>query len=119
VLGDSAVLLEILVSLLENAARYSPEREVVDITLEPTARGQMLIVRDRGPGVAESERERIFQATQDPAQGLHAARSCLERMNGTIRAQNHPEGGAMFICTIPGYSEAPRQLTVALTSRSG
>ena len=109
-------MLEILVGLLENAARYSPEREEVDITLEPTSRGQMIIVRDRGPGIAESERERIFQPTHDPAgmSGLPAARSCLERMNGTIRAQNHPEGGAMFICTIPGHAEAPRQLTVAL-----
>jgi len=120
VFGDRAQLFEILVDLLENAARYSPERQAVDITLEPTARGQMIVVRDRGPGIAESERERIFQKLEvGGSSALHAARFCLERMNGTIRAQNHPEGGAMFICTIPGYSEAPRQLTVALTSRSG
>src|SRR5205085_11412964 len=61
VCGDRDLLLTIVISLLENAARYSPDRESVDITLEPTARGQMLVVRDHGPGVPESERERIFQ----------------------------------------------------------
>src|SRR5256885_2213258 len=83
------------------------------------ARGQMLVVRDRGPGVPESERERIFhryeQGRPSPysqelglglGQGLYIARSSLERMGGTIRAQNHPAGGAMFICTLPGYAES-------------
>ncbi|HZI89247.1 MAG TPA: HAMP domain-containing sensor histidine kinase, partial [Candidatus Polarisedimenticolia bacterium] len=59
--GDRGQLLEIVTNLLENAARYSPDGQTVDVQLEPNGEGQMLVVRDRGPGISESERERIFQ----------------------------------------------------------
>ena len=115
VAGDRDLLFEIVTDLLENAVRYSPDGEPVDVTIEPTRIGQMLIIRDRGPGIAESERERIFQRVepgrsstiQAPGHGLrlYVARLHLETMGGTIHARNHPEGGAMFVCTMPAFPE--------------
>ena len=115
VAGDRDLLFEIVTDLLENAAHYSPDGEPVEVTIEPTRIGQMLIIRDRGPGIAESERERIFQRVepgrsstiQAPGHGLrlYVARLHLETMGGTIHARNHPEGGAMFVCTMPAFPE--------------
>jgi len=112
--GDRGQLLEIVTNLLENAARYSPDGQTVDVQLEPNGEGQMLVVRDRGPGISESERERIFQRFEQgrPSPytkgrgfglGLYVARSYLELMRGSIHAENHPEGGARFVCTVPEW----------------
>ena len=41
--------------------------------------------------------------------GLFVAKSYLERMRGRIHAENHPEGGARFICILPEWREAERE----------
>ncbi len=116
--GDRTQLLEALSHLLQNAARFSPEGQAIDITLDRNGDGQLLVVRDRGPGLKPDESERIFERFEQGAQspysrergfglGLYIARSYLERMGGTIRAENHPEGGARFICTVPEWGATP------------
>ncbi len=115
--GDRGQLLEVVSNLLENAARYSPDGEVVDIHLDRNGEGQILEVRDRGPGLAANDSERIFERfgqgrpspyTRDRGfgLGLYVVKSYLEQMNGTIRVDNHPEGGARFVCTVPEWRDA-------------
>ncbi|HEY2923848.1 MAG TPA: HAMP domain-containing sensor histidine kinase [Candidatus Eisenbacteria bacterium] len=114
--GDRVKLLEVVTNLLENAARYSPDGQAVDIALDRNGEGQMLVVRDRGPGLSANECERIFERfeqgrpspySKEPGfgLGLYVARSYLELMCGTIEGGNHPEGGARFVCTVPEWKE--------------
>jgi len=114
--GDRGQLLEIVTNLLENAARYSPDGQAVDVTVEPNGEGQRLVVRDRGPGIPDVDSERIFERfeqgrpspfTKDRGfgLGLYVARSYLELMHGTIHADNHPEGGARFTCSVPEWPD--------------
>jgi len=74
-------------------------------------------VRDHGPGLAAGESELIFdrfqQGTPSPYSkqrgfglGLYVARSYAELMGGSVTASNHPEGGALFVCTLPEWEKS-------------
>jgi len=113
VCGDHEKLLEIVANLIDNAIKYSPNGSTVEITLERAEPGrEHLVVRDRGPGIAEGENELIFdrfrQGRPSPyaeqsgfGLGLYVVRSFLSLMDGTVRAENHPQGGARFVCALP------------------
>jgi signal transduction histidine kinase len=115
--GDRNQLLEIVTNLLENAVRYSPDGEAVDIALDRNGEGQRLVVRDRGPGISATESDRIFerfeQGRPSPYSrergfglGLYVTRSYLEQMHGTVNVDNHPEGGARFVCVVPEWRDS-------------
>jgi signal transduction histidine kinase len=108
-------LLEIINNMLENAIKFGPEQSAVEITLEPDGAGQRITIRDQGPGIPEDEREAIFERFKQGAisstftqegfgLGLYVVKSFIELMNGEVRAENHPEGGAQFICWLPNWS---------------
>ncbi len=115
--GDAAKIHEIVANLVENAARFSPHGATLEICLRRAGAGrQALIVRDHGPGIMETEREAIFerfrQGRPSPYSskggfglGLFVVRSYLEIMGGSVAAENHPDGGAQFICTFPEWGE--------------
>ena len=116
--GDRDKVQRIVVNLLENALRYSPESVAVDVRLESGyGREVTLLVRDRGPGLSEEDLARVFgRYTQgsdgaSPGQrgfglGLYIVRSFAEMMGGTVEASNHPDGGACFRCTFPKWEAA-------------
>jgi C4-dicarboxylate-specific signal transduction histidine kinase len=69
----------------------------------------LIIVRDRGPGLTEGSEDQIFEpfVTTKPSgmgMGLAVARSLVDNHGGSIRAANHPEGGAIVTITIPALA---------------
>lgn len=96
--GDPRLLRRLLRNLLENARRYSTEVEVVV--------GPALEVRDRGPGVPEADRERIFEPFYRPAGhregdggvglGLALVRSIAARHGGRVTVSAREGGGSVF-----------------------
>jgi signal transduction histidine kinase len=110
--GDRDKLLEVAANLIENAIKYAPPNTPVEIALTPGEAGRVhLEVRDHGPGIAPGESEIIFerfcQGRPSPhaesggfGLGLYIVRSFLEAMGGTVRVENHPEGGARFVCIL-------------------
>ena len=60
--GNAAALATLLRNLLGNALKYTPEGGRVDVSLLPAASGRGALIRidDSGPGIAEAERERVF-----------------------------------------------------------
>jgi len=59
--GNPEALRIMLSNLLDNAIKYSPRRGVVDVSLDMLPEGLQLCIEDNGPGIAENERQRIFE----------------------------------------------------------
>jgi len=101
------VLMELVfVNLLENAARHAPEAALVVSARERMDHLEVAIA-DRGPGLKPEDLERVFdkffRASAAPGAGLGLAicKAVVTAHGGTIRAENRPGGGAMFILTLP------------------
>jgi signal transduction histidine kinase len=109
--GDPRMLRRLVRNLLENARRYGAGSPVeARVTRDPDG-GARLQVEDRGPGVPEAERDRIFEpfyrsassAAGEPGTGLGLAlvRQIARRHGGEARCLARPEGGSCFEVVIP------------------
>ncbi len=107
---DFVLLEQVLVNLLENAARYAPKGGAVEIAARAGAEAFVLEIRDRGPGIAPEEALRVFDpfyraSAAVPGKGvglgLAVAKGFVEAMGGTIAAVERPGGGALFRLTFP------------------
>ncbi|MBI2384591.1 MAG: DUF4118 domain-containing protein [Elusimicrobia bacterium] len=101
------VLMELVfVNLIENAVRHAPEG-ALDIVARERMDFLEVSVADRGPGLKPEELERVFEkfyrASAAPGAGLGLAicKAVVEAHGGTIRAENRPGGGAIFLLTLP------------------
>jgi signal transduction histidine kinase len=112
--GDVELLQGALRNVLENAVRYAP-CEPPSIFIHPTDKNNIvqIMVSDRGPGVAESERERIFQplarleqSNGSPSNGLGLglaiARTAVRALGGDLICRSRSDGktGAEFVFTL-------------------
>nr|WP_240954463.1 sensor histidine kinase KdpD [Solimonas marina] len=104
---DPALLEQVLVNLLDNAAKYAPENSVITLTVRQHRYALTISVADRGPGVPATEQERIFdvfyrirQADRQRAGtglGLTICRAFVRAMGGRIRVRARDAGpGAQF-----------------------
>lgn len=108
---DFSQSLRVLCNLLENAARYSPPAQPIE--LEARRDGDQLVfsVADRGPGVSENDIPRIFEpfyrakgATPDAGRaglGLSIARTLAELQGGTVTYTARSGGGSVFALRLP------------------
>lgn len=62
--GDRDQLFQMLVNLLDNALKYAPADSEVGVSLAMTGQGALLQIDDRGPGIPQAERERVFDRFQ-------------------------------------------------------
>jgi signal transduction histidine kinase len=101
--------LQIVMNLLTNAIRYSPEGGQVWIRTDREGDLVALIVADQGKGIAEEDRERVFEKFEraDPTEpggtglGLYIARRLARAMGGDIALDSAPGQGARFTFTLP------------------
>jgi PAS domain S-box-containing protein len=112
ILCDEDRLRQVLVNLVDNAIKYSPDGGDVEIRFD-ARNGECLIeVVDEGLGIPSSERERIFDKFYrlDPEQrrgvggsglGLYICRELVERMNGRIEVDSEPGQGSRFTVALP------------------
>lgn len=105
--GQSRAITQILVNLIGNAVRYSPPNCAVRVTL---AAGDMahVTVSDEGPGVAEADRERIFEKFEQAEPrgegaglGLAISRRLARSLGGDIRLDSREGEGARFTLILP------------------
>ena len=98
-------LHQALVNVLNNAAEASRQR--VEVTARCNGETLRLEVRDDGPGVGESVRERLgrdvvsTKGEQGLGLGLYLAHSVLRRLGGSVAYESSPEGGTTVVVDVP------------------
>ena len=113
VLGDSDRIVEILVNLIDNAAKYSPEGTSIDVSWASDSRWASIRVRDHGAGVQAEERQRLFtRFGRVPGSriragrvgvglGLYLSRSFAQAMSGDLTLESSTANGCVFRLTLP------------------
>jgi signal transduction histidine kinase len=110
---DRGALRQTLLNLLDNAVKYGPSGEVVTIGSARVADDVRIWVEDRGPGITERERDRIWDAfyrLQRDANsaiagsgiGLAVVRQLIRQHGGSVWVEDAANGGARFIVELPG-----------------
>jgi two-component system, OmpR family, sensor histidine kinase MprB len=105
--GVPARLDRAVTNLLDNAAKWSPPGEVVEVAVEGAGK---VSVRDHGPGIADDDLPFIFdrfyrsaEARNLPGSGLGLAivRQVAEAHGGQVTVERPPDGGTRFVLTVP------------------
>jgi len=107
--GEFRRVLQILVNLIGNAIRHSPEGGMIWLRAEQEGDLAILIVADQGAGIASEDHERIFEkferlhGTKSGASGLglYISRQLARAMGGDLAVDSAPGQGARFILTLP------------------
>ena len=120
---DQQRLLQVLANYLSNAAKFSPLNDVVTISLALRFSGVRVTVSDKGPGVPENFRTRLFQKfsqadASDSRQkggtglGLAICKEIMERMGGAVGVDTAPasssQQGASFYFDLPCDALTPK-----------
>jgi PAS domain S-box-containing protein len=109
-LGDRYRIEQVLVNLIDNAIKYSPEGGHVTVSTALSAGGVRVDVQDEGIGIPAAEQESIFEkfyrreGTHVPGGtglGLYICRELVSRMGGTIGVRSHPGAGSTFYFELP------------------
>ncbi|MCX4884094.1 sensor histidine kinase KdpD [Streptomyces sp. NBC_00847] len=129
---DPGLLERSVANLVENAVKYSPRDEAVLVAASAIADRVEVRVVDRGTGVPDEAKERIFEPFQRYGDaprgagvglGLAVARGFAEAMGGTLDAEDTPGGGLTMVLTLraagppaqdllhPAEAEPERQVT--------
>ncbi len=107
--GDFRRILQVLINLLSNAIRHSPEHGTVLIRCEREGDIAAIIVADAGAGIALEHQERIFDRFErlglrdgtGSGLGLYISRRLARAMGGDLGVDSAPGHGARFVFTLP------------------
>lgn len=108
--GD--LMVQVLVNLLSNAARYTPARSRIEIIGRRTGDRLEITIADDGPGISVGREEAIFEkfvrgenrvadGRRGLGLGLSICRSIVTAHDGKISARNRPGGGGEFVISLP------------------
>jgi signal transduction histidine kinase len=110
--GDEDKLRQVLLNLVDNAVKYSPDGGRIRIEVEQRDSGLRIAVRDQGLGIPHGEEQRIFGKFYrvDPQQsrgvggtglGLYISRELVRRMEGRVSVSSQEGEGSTFVVDLP------------------
>lgn len=110
--ADRSAVLAILVALVDNASRYSPDATIISIWISQSGDHIQVEIVDQGIGVATADQNRLFEPffrSDDPTVRNHTgwglalahSKKVVEALGGTIGFKSSPSPGATFFFTLP------------------
>jgi len=117
---DPGLLERSVANLVENAVKYNPQGKQVLVAASAIADRVEVRVVDRGPGVPDDAKDRIFEPFQRYGDaprgagvglGLAVARGFAEAMGGTLNAEDTPGGGLTMVLSLRAAGSLPQELS--------
>jgi signal transduction histidine kinase len=111
--GDRKLLKTALLNLLDNAIKYGPKDNVVEVMLTATGNVVTLAVNDDGPGIPEQELDLVFgkyyrgsrtSAISGSGMGLYLVWRIISQHNGSVNMRNRPTGGTSATIILPFHT---------------
>ena len=122
---DAPLVEQVFINILENAAKYTPGGNPLEIHARGAGKVVEVQIADRGPGLPEEAVEKIFDkfyraSESRPGAGLGLAicQAIVRAHGGTIRASNRPGGGALFTFTLPVAPPIPEEARAGGASKA-
>ncbi|GAB4475423.1 MAG: hypothetical protein Kow00124_16390 [Anaerolineae bacterium] len=114
---DRRRIYRVMLNLLDNAIKYSPEEAKVEMRLSYHLDRVEIVVQDNGPGIPAEDLPHLFEKyfrgrqakgdVEGSGLGLVMVAATVKAHGGQVWAENAPEGGARFTVTLPPGSKAP------------
>src|SRR5262245_41519723 len=112
VAGDEDKLRQVLINLVDNAVKYSPDGGAVDVRVEPDGTMLHMSVSDEGLGIPHGEQKRIFgkfyrvdpqlsRGVGGTGLGLYICRELVRRMDGRLTVSSKEGEGSTFVVELP------------------
>ena len=112
VAGDEDKLRQVLINLVDNAVKYSPDGGAVELRVEPNGMSLRVSIRDEGLGIPHGEQQRIFgkfyrvdpqlsRGVGGTGLGLYICRELVRRMDGLLTVTSKEGEGSTFVVELP------------------
>lgn len=112
--GDELKLKRLFFNLIENAVKFSPPGEIITVEASRAENEMIVVVRDKGPGIAAEELPRIFDrfyrgslarsGVSGSGIGLSVAKLISDAHGGSISVESKPGVGSAFVVRLPSTS---------------
>ena len=108
--ADAVLLHHAILNLIDNAAKYSPAEEPIEVVARMGRRGPVIDVLDRGPGIPQGAEQRIFDRfargetsdrTGGSGLGLAIVKGFAQAMGFSVEAARRQRGGSRFTIRMP------------------
>ena len=108
-IGEFRRVLQVLLNLIGNAIRYSPEKSVISVLQTTSENRASIAIVDQGPGLSPEDAVRVFDKFERLGRsgdggsglGLYISRRLARAMHGDLTVESEPGQGARFILDLP------------------
>ncbi len=116
--GDASLLFQVFSNLLSNSIKYSPDGGLINVRLEAEESGLLVSVQDRGIGIPDVDRARLFERYHRGSNaagivgtglGLYFVKTVVELHGGEVTAESREAGGSCFRVRLPCKLQTPDQ----------
>lgn len=115
--GDERMIQIALSNLIDNALKYSAKTEPVDVILHEKNQHHLVEVSDRGEGIPDKEKQKIFQKfyrlgneatrkTKGTGLGLYLTKKIIEKNEGRLFVKDHAPKGSIFVIEFRKHATA-------------